>query len=60
MAPEVQHSINTSIGKYFKKKNQEPIQDLQAEYKKNSIPMIKKILQCNLHRETMNQAIRDS
>ena len=58
--PEVQRNINTYIGKCFKKKNQELIQDLQEEYRDSSIPSIKKILKCNLHKISMNQAIRHS
>ena len=54
------HSINTSIGKCFKKKEPRVHQDLQTEYKNFCISRIKKILQCDLQRETMNQAIRDS
>ena len=59
-APEVRHSINTSIGKCFKKKNQELVQELQDQYGSFQIPRYKKYQECNYQKEVMNQAIQEA
>ena len=56
---EVWQSINTSIGKCFKKKNQELRENLEKKFGKFYTTNIKKIKECQLRRVTINIAISE-
>ncbi len=55
-APKVRHNFNTSIGKYFKDKNQELVQELQHQYRKFQIPKNKKLLESNYLQEVITES----
>ena len=57
---QVQHSINTSIGKCLAKNNQELKKDLEKTFEKFCIPKIKKTKEWQLKKVTMNIAISEA
>ena len=58
--PEVWHSINTSIGKCFKKNNQELNENLEKTFGIFCNTKIKKIKECQLRKVIMNIAISEA
>ena len=59
-APKIQHSINTSIGKYFMQENNKVVQDLYNQNRDDCIYRVQKLSKCRLSEEVTNKAIEDS